>query len=329
MRYRIVSGLMALSLLAVFLPTSAVRATDDPCAPAADGSVPEMCQGVIAFPVPGMSASPEMDGASFSATFTQLVTGNELSRAVFNIESGSIEYVGGSLSATVGCNSVIGGAELLLGDPHSLILAGPMTFTEMHCEGLMDAEAALISILEGENLVLVADGITSSNGLIRVDGGVSIAITLAAGAPLAAGASPIWIEINGVTYEAASGYVTIADGQLSASVGCNMIGAGVRVEGERVILAGELSSTMMGCEGLMEAETALSAVLNGANLHWAGAYELTSDAGSIRFAVTLHEGVPPPGEPSDPTNFTLALLLFFAVIAAAAFTLWRGRTTRS
>ncbi len=46
----------------------------------------------------------------------------------------------------------------------------------MYCDGLMEAEAALISILEGEFLSLVGDGITSSNGIIRIEGGVPIAM---------------------------------------------------------------------------------------------------------------------------------------------------------
>jgi hypothetical protein len=46
----------------------------------------------------------------------------------------------------------------------------------MYCDGLMDAEAALMTILEGEDLRIVSDGITSSAGLIRIDGGVHFAM---------------------------------------------------------------------------------------------------------------------------------------------------------
>ena len=104
MRNRLLSALMLAGLLGIFAPASSAYATsDDPCAPAEDGSVPEMCQGGVAF--------PEMGGAFFSAEFTQLVTAGELSRALFNIESGSITFSDGSLSATVGCNNVYGSAE--------------------------------------------------------------------------------------------------------------------------------------------------------------------------------------------------------------------------
>ncbi len=113
MRNRLLSALMLVGLLGIFAPASSAYATsDDPCAPAEDGSVPEMCQGGVAY--------PEMGGAFFSAEFTQLVTSGELSRALFNIESGSITFSDGSLSATVGCNNVFGSAELAIGDPSTI-----------------------------------------------------------------------------------------------------------------------------------------------------------------------------------------------------------------
>ncbi len=102
MRKRLLTALVALSLFGAIYPATAVRAaSDDPCAPAEDGSVPEMCQGGVAYPEMG-------EGFFFSATFTQLVTAGELSRALFNVESGSITFSDGDLSATVGCNNVFG-----------------------------------------------------------------------------------------------------------------------------------------------------------------------------------------------------------------------------
>lgn len=332
MRKRLLTALVALSLFGAIYPTTAVRATsDDPCAPAEDGSVPEMCQGGVAFPEMG-------DGFFFSAEFTQLVTGDEISRSLFNIESGSITFSDGDLSATVGCNNVFGSALLTLGDynaglPSTLVLAGPLASTEMYCDGLMEAEAALIRILEGDLLSLVGDGITSSNGMIRIEGGVPIAMADS----VAPGGSntPFSIDYNGTTFDVTGGYITIAENQLSASVGCNTIVGGVRVEGDRVIRDDELISPMHDipvtyCEGLMDAESALAAVLNGANLHWAGAYELASDAGVIRIAPTLcGDCVTPPTEPSDSTGLTLAVLLLFAPIASAAIALSRGLSTKS
>ncbi|MFM7782261.1 MAG: META domain-containing protein, partial [Candidatus Limnocylindrus sp.] len=133
MRHRLFNALMLAGLLGIFAPASSAYAgSDDPCAPAEDGSVPEMCQGGVAF--------PEMGGAFFSAEFTQLVTGDEVSRAVFNVESGSISFSDGSLSATVGCNKVFGAAELLVGDLSTITLSGPLASTKMFCDGLMEAE---------------------------------------------------------------------------------------------------------------------------------------------------------------------------------------------
>ena len=318
MRNRLLSALMLAGLLGIFAPASSAYATsDDPCAPAEDGSVPEMCQGVVAY--------PEMGGAFFSAEFTQLVTSGELSRALFNIESGSITYSDGSLSATVGCNNVFGTAELTIGDPSTITLSGPLASTKMFCEGLMEAEAALISILEGEFLSIVGDGITSSNGMIRVEGGVPIAIPDV----MAPEYPPFMIQINGTNYDVASGYVIIDGDQLSASVGCNTLGGGVLVDGDTLTLDGPLISTMMYCEGLMDAEAALATVLQGENLTWVNPLELRSDAGAVIFAALCGDCVTPPGEPSDPTGLAIALTLLFAPIGAAGVALSRGLATKS
>ena len=325
MRKRLLTALVALSLFGAIYPAAAVRAaSDDPCAPGEDGAAPEMCQGGVAF--------PEMfGGLFFSESFTQLVTGDSLSRAVFNVENGSIDYANGSLTASVGCNTFSASADVAMGEDMgtgTITLTSPLASTKMFCEGLMDAEAALGTILEGEDLRIVADGVTSADGLIRIDNGVHFA--MADGVAPGGGNPPLWIEYNGATYDVASGYIIIDGDQLSASVGCNTIAGGVRIEGDQVIREGELISTMMYCEGLMDAEGAMAAVLNGANLHWAGAYELASDAGVIRIAPTLCGDCPmPPAEPSDPTGLTLAVLLLFAPIASAAFALSRGLATKS
>ena len=318
MRNRLLSALMLVGLLGIFAPVSAAYAnSDDPCAPADDGSVPEMCQGGVAY--------PEMGGAFFSAEFTQLVTSGELSRALFNIESGSITFSDGSLSATVGCNNVFGSAELAIGDPSTITLSGPLASTKMFCEGLMEAEAALISILEGEFLSIVGDGITSSNGMIRVEGGVPIAIPDV----VAPEYPPFMIQIDGTNYNVTSGYVVIDGDQLSASVGCNTLGGGVLVDGDSLTLDGPLISTMMYCEGLMDAEAALATVLQGENLTWVSPLELRSDAGVVIFAALCGDCVTPLGEPSDPTGLAIALTLLFAPIGAAAVALSRGLATQS
>ncbi len=318
MRNRLLSALMLAGLLGIFAPASSAYATsDDPCAPAEDGSVPEMCQGGVAY--------PEMGSAFFSAEFTQLVTGDEISRALFNVESGSITYSDGSLSATVGCNNVFGSAELTIGDPSTITLAGPLASTKMFCEGLMEAEAALISILEGEFLSIVGDGITSSNGMIRVEGGVPIAMPDV----IAPEYPPFMIQIDGTNYDVASGYVVIDGDQLSASVGCNTLGGGVLVDGDTLTLDGPLISTMMYCEGLMDAEAALATVLQGENLTWVSPFELRSDAGAVIFAALCGDCVTPLGEPSDPTGLAIALTLLFAPIGAAGVALSRGLATRN
>ena len=327
MRKRLLTALVALSLFGAIYPTTAVRAvSDDPCAPGDDGVAPEMCQSIMPISFPEMGG-----GLFFNEVFSQLVTGDSLSRSVFNVENGSIDYANGSLTASVGCNTLSASADVAMGadmGTGTITFTGPLASTKMFCEGLMDAEAALGKILEGEDLRIVADGITSADGLIRIENGVHFA--MADGVAPGGGNPPLWIDYNGTTYDVASGYIIIDGDQLSASVGCNTIAGGVRIEGDQVVREGELISTMMYCEGLMDAEGAMAAVLNGANLHWAGAYELASDAGVIRIAPTLcGDCVTPPTEPSDPTGLTLAVLLLFAPIASAAFALSRGLTTKS
>lgn len=319
MRNRLLSALMLAGLLGIFAPASSAYATsDDPCAPAEDGSVPEMCQGGVAYPEMG-------GGFFFSAEFTQLVTSGELSRALFNVENGSITFSDGSLSATVGCNNVFGSAELTYGDPSTITLSGPLASTKMLCEDLMEAEAALISILEGEFLSIVGDGITSSNGMIRVEGGVPIAIPDV----IAPEYPPFMIQIDGTNYDVASGYVVIDGDQLSASVGCNTLGGGVLVDGDTLTLDGPLISTMMYCEGLMDAEAALATVLQGKNLAWVSPFELRSDVGAVIFVALCGNCVTPLGEPSDPMGLGIALTLLLAPIGAAAVALSRGLVTKS
>jgi heat shock protein HslJ len=263
-----------------------------------------MCQSVM--PI----SFPEMGGLFFSATFTQLVTAGELSRALLNVESGSITFSDGDLSASVGCNNVFGAAELTLGNlsagvPDTLVLTGPLASTKMYCDGLMEAEAALISILEGEFLSLVGDGITSSNGIIRIEGGVPIAMADVVTPQY----PPFMIQIDGTNYDVASGYVII--------------------DGDTLTLDGPLISTMMYCEGLMDAEAALATVLQGENLTWVSQFELRSDAGAVIFAALCGDCVTPLGEPSDPTGLALAVMLLFAPIGSAAVALSRGLATKN
>jgi hypothetical protein len=139
------------------------------------------------------------------------------------------------------------------------------------------------------------------------------------------------IQIDGTNYSVEGGYVVIDGDQLSASVGCNTLAAGVTVEGETLLLDGPLISTMMYCEGLMDAEAALATVLQGENLTWATPFDLRSDSGAVAFAVydLCGDCVTPPGAPSDPTGLAIALILLFAPIGAAAVALSRGLTTRS
>lgn len=325
-------ALLGFAVLTV-APHSMVRAverlplaSEDPCAPDASGAVPPMCQSGGAAPI-------DPFGPFFSVTFTQLVTGDAISRRVFDVAAGTISYSAGALGASVGCNQLAADATLQLGG--SLTLTSPIRATKMFCEGLMDAEAALISILEGGDLQLTDDGITGSAGLIRVAGGVMVAMPGGvrpgggAFAPDDAGAPILTVESGGESYTIENGRFSLGGGRLSASVGCNSIGGDAQLSGDRIVISGALMQTEMYCEGLMDAEAALSAVLNGANLRFSGAYTITSEAGSLTIAPTLcGPGCPPPSPDGSSNTLLGALLLLLPAGVLLWLALRRSRARR-
>ena len=317
---------LALAAPAVVIgATSAVTAqfpaaSEDPCAPNADGTVPPMCQ---------TGAPIDPSGPLFSATFTQLVTGDATSRHVFDVSRGSIDFAAGQLTASVGCNTLNAQGALELDGMH-LTLAAPIAATKMYCEGLMEAESALVAILEGGDLMLTNDGITGASGLIRIDGGVHPAMPGGVNpgdgfAPNDAGAPIVSITVDGVTYDVAHGTFSLGGGRLAASVGCNGIGGDATLDGDSIVISGGLVQTEMYCEGLMEAEGALSAVLNGAHLRFSAAYTISSDAGSFTIAPTLcGPGCPPaPSTGSSGSMLFSVLLLLLPVVLIAWLALRR------
>ena len=296
-------------------PQATHAATDDPCAPSADGSVPPMCQSGA--PIPP-------SGAFFDESFSQLVVGDSLSRRVFDVAAGTISYAGGTLQASVGCNRLSAAADFQLGGP--LTLTSPIMSTKMYCDGLMDAESALITILEGGELALTDDGITGSAGLVRIAGGVHVALPDGVNpggngfAPDGSGAPILTVESGGVEYQVGAGSFSLGGGEINASVGCNSIGGSAELVGDEIVVIGELRSTLMYCEGLMDAESALNSVLRGANLRFSSAYTISSDAGSFTIAPTLccPAPRPEPAAPSSPVGIAIAiaLLLLPALVGA-------------
>ena len=103
------------------------------------------------------------------------------------------------------------------------------------------------------------------------------------------------------------------------------------MSGDKIVINGGLVQTEMYCEGLMEVETALATVLNGANLRFSAAYTITSDGGSFTIAPTLcGPGCPPaPSNGAGSTLFgALALLLPVAALAWLLLRPKRGPATR-
>lgn len=127
----------------------------DPCAPGPDGMAPEMCQGGIA-----------PDAPTYTISTIELASGERFTPA-----GATLLISDGSLSATVGCNRIAGAATL--GSNGSLDLLQLM-MTKMYCPELAGAEEALLAVLGGGNLRLIAlEGgaqIESSTGALELAG---------------------------------------------------------------------------------------------------------------------------------------------------------------
>lgn len=94
-----------------------------------------------------------------------------------------------------------------------------------------------------------------------------IGLLAACAAPAAGGyslADSHWrfTAIDGAPPVAGDAAIDFHRDRLGAKVGCNGMGGPWRIEGERLI-AGPLISTQMYCEGRMEQERAVSALLSG------------------------------------------------------------------
>lgn len=68
--------------------------------------------------------------------------------------------------------------------------------------------------------------------------------------------------IDGAAPVSPQAVLTFQSGRIGANVGCNGMGGPWRIEGVRLI-AGPLISTQMWCEGKMDQERAVSALLSG------------------------------------------------------------------
>lgn len=97
---------------------------------------------------------------------------------------------------------------------------------------------------------------------------LSLTAALSACAATNAGGSSLtesqwrFVAIDGAAPVSETASLSFRKQQLSANVGCNGMGGPWRIEGGRLI-AGPLVSTRMFCEGRMEQENAVSAMLSG------------------------------------------------------------------
>lgn len=141
------------------------------------------------------------------------------------------------------------------------------------------------------------------------------------------GAPIVTITVGETRYPVNGGHFLIADGVLSASVGCNSLFGEATIDDETITL-GVIGMTEMYCFELNDAEQALVAVLSGANLRFADAATITSDAGSIALAVVDGELVAANRAEHGGGISWLALFLLFGPALAGLGAVAVGLSTR-
>jgi heat shock protein HslJ len=70
----------------------------------------------------------------------------------------------------------------------------------------------------------------------------------------------VFVSIDGQPPVSDRASLSLEPGQIGASVGCNGMGGGLRIKGNRLI-AGPMMATQMYCDGKMEQERAVSELL--------------------------------------------------------------------
>jgi heat shock protein HslJ len=84
--------------------------------------------------------------------------------------------------------------------------------------------------------------------------------TAGSAAPLLQGSKWSFVSIDGQTPVSGKAELRIEAGRIGANVGCNGLGGDLKIEPDRLITGG-IVSTMMFCDGVMEQERAVADLL--------------------------------------------------------------------
>lgn len=176
-----------------------------------------------------------------------------------------LSFDGTRISASAGCNTMIGSASWSDG---TLVLDGPLGSTEMGCEpDLMDQDTWLTDVLtaepaldlDGDTLTLTSDTtmITLTDEEVAVpDASLTDTLwrldTIIDGST--AGSIPVGVVAN-ITFA--------ADGSLHANLGCNIGNGTYTVDGDMIAI-GPLATTRKACEpAASDIESAMLKALDG------------------------------------------------------------------
>ena len=154
----------------------------------------------------------------------------------------------GTYSGTTGCNGISGTWTGTAGEAVS-VTVGPMTKVACTDEAVQAQEVALTTMLPEVAGAEVRDG-----ALTLTDADGNTLLTFVAGPEGLVGS----YTVTGVN-DGASGVVSNADvekatitfdeaGTVSGNTGCNSFTGSYTVDGDRVTVAGDVASTLMGCE---------------------------------------------------------------------------------
>ena len=173
----------------------------------------------------------------------------------------SLSFEGDNLAVVAGCNTMVGGYEI----DGELLVAEQLASTQMLCDEALSAQDAWLQELftsrptiaaVGDDVVVTGETTTITFGSREriatahsLDGGTWAMESLdGQGGPLSA---------------PEGAYVTITSDSIFVSTGCNR-GSGTLEVGDGVVTIGAIASTMMACEGELQAwEAAVFGLLQG------------------------------------------------------------------
>ncbi len=191
----------------------------------------------------------------------------------------TIRFTESEINGSTGCNSYFG-SYTLIGTSISIEGLGQ---TEMACEGLMEQESIFLQMLQATESITLDSGILTIN---TAQGNLVFKskeeMTL------------VGTDWNLVTYgdqtplSDAVPTIQFTEGEINGSTGCNRYFGGYTLNGASISV-GNLGSTMMACEGLMDQEVAFLQMLQTAESFTLGENMLTIHTPQGELVFTIKE----------------------------------------